>query len=437
MLFKKFVDYAQRSIDSSVSQRCTVMIRVVILMAIGVGVLSFLLFSLKYGFVEALLRQGFVIVIFGGLAILLFKFKMTRLVRDLVICLMVVLPIFLKITMGPHLHQELIYLAALAALHSFYPPRERSAMLGFSLAMVLGYLVAAYLDHFLEAGVTQPTEDMMRWSTLVTDLSVAFVVGFVILGSLFSLRRQGNEFRAQAAKRLEDAKMVALGETAQGATNGINNAIQIIMGLAEQGEDALIQKDWPDFKPLLKKILHHSDRTAKIVGSLRLYSRDRSDDPLIPYSAHELVSSATDLTHQRFVERDIEFQVDIDLHETMLCRPGEALKVLITLINNAIDAVDFVANPRIEIKTHGTKGDFVEIHVQNNGAAIGEDEKSMIFEAFYSTKSEKKFSRGFGLAIAKVLVQRQGGSIELSRSDESGSVFVLRFQRAPEKSQVA
>ena len=81
------------------------------------------------------------------------------------------------------------------------------------------------------------------------------------------------------------------------------------------------------------------------------------------------------------------------------------------LISVTVSSVQYLENIFLES---------LEIEVADTGPGIKEEDKKKIFEPYYSTKSE---GTGMGLAIAKKIIEDNGGSIEVHSKPKFGAVF--------------
>ena len=76
----------------------------------------------------------------------------------------------------------------------------------------------------------------------------------------------------------------------------------------------------------------------------------------------------------------------------------------------------------------------VEIRVSDTGSGIHPDDLPYVFDRFYRadpSRSSQTGKMGLGLAIARALVQAQGGTIYVeSPGRGQGTTFVLRFEPA-------
>ena len=100
---------------------------------------------------------------------------------------------------------------------------------------------------------------------------------------------------------------------------------------------------------------------------------------------------------------------------------GQISQIFINLIKNALQA----GAKHIDITASMGKDDDVVVRVANDGAPIPVSAQEQIFIPFYTTKKE---GSGIGLSISRQIMRGHNGSIDLVRSDESQTVFELRFR---------
>lgn len=100
---------------------------------------------------------------------------------------------------------------------------------------------------------------------------------------------------------------------------------------------------------------------------------------------------------------------------------GQISQILINLVKNAVQA------GASEITITGSMGleDEVILNVANNGQPISPESQEQIFVPFFTTK---KKGSGIGLSISRQIMRNHNGSIELTRSDSTATVFTLIFR---------
>ena len=103
------------------------------------------------------------------------------------------------------------------------------------------------------------------------------------------------------------------------------------------------------------------------------------------------------------------------------CDPNLMRQILVILLDNS---VKFTAqNGEITVRLSQPAGRAV-LEVADNGIGMSAEVAAHAFERFYkgdSSHNEKGF--GLGLSIAKLMVEAQGGTIEVESAPAAGSCF--------------
>ena len=91
---------------------------------------------------------------------------------------------------------------------------------------------------------------------------------------------------------------------------------------------------------------------------------------------------------------------------------GELNQVWTNLLDNAIDALEGVTEPTLELTSRRYRDEFVEILITDNGAGIPADVLPNIFDPFFTTKPMGKGS-GLGLPTVQNILQQHKGDIKV------------------------
>ena len=71
-----------------------------------------------------------------------------------------------------------------------------------------------------------------------------------------------------------------------------------------------------------------------------------------------------------------------------------------------------------------------EIIIEDTGSGISEKDMPHIFERFYKgTDSNDKGGFGIGLALARMIITNQNGTVKAENSPEGGARFTIRFYK--------
>jgi signal transduction histidine kinase len=105
--------------------------------------------------------------------------------------------------------------------------------------------------------------------------------------------------------------------------------------------------------------------------------------------------------------------------------PGQLSQVLQNLIANGMKFTADGVTPKIDISSERV-GDRVRISVRDNGIGIDPGHAEQIFKMFQRLHSTEEYEgTGIGLAIAKKIVDRHGGQIDVAPAPGGGTVFTF------------
>lgn len=96
-------------------------------------------------------------------------------------------------------------------------------------------------------------------------------------------------------------------------------------------------------------------------------------------------------------------------------------RILINLIKNAVQA----GARKVDIKSSIDKSEQTIISVSNDGSPISLEAQEQIFIPFFTTKKE---GSGIGLSLSRQIMRAHNGTLELTQSDCTRTVFTLTFK---------
>ncbi len=95
------------------------------------------------------------------------------------------------------------------------------------------------------------------------------------------------------------------------------------------------------------------------------------------------------------------------------------------LIKNAIEAVEKIPNPAVEVLMI-TDAKNIKIEIKDNGVGIDEKMLSKIFEPYFTTKTK---GTGLGLSIVKRIIEDHGGKIKIEKNKNmAGTKSLITFE---------
>lgn len=253
----------------------------------------------------------------------------------------------------------------------------------------------------------------------------AVTAGFAIsYRSLVHQRRLTEMADAQLAREtevravlLQSSKMASLGEMAGGVAHEINNPVGIIQGKASQLLKLLHNGSWTEEKgkEQLGKIVHETERIAKIVRGLRSFSRNAENDPLEPVSIRSVVDDVLGLCAERFSQHSVPLEIS-ELPEVRIAgRASQLAQVLSNLLINSFDAVSALPEKWVRVNAEVT-AEILRISVTDSGHGIPAAVADKMMQPFFSTKEVGK-GTGLGLSISKGIIEDHGGKLWLDRNN--------------------
>jgi PAS domain S-box-containing protein len=171
-------------------------------------------------------------------------------------------------------------------------------------------------------------------------------------------------------------------------------------------------------------------RMKRMIDSLLEYSRVHTE-------ADEFEETDTQTVFED-VRKDLELyieehdaEVSVDDLPTVEADRDQLRRVFQNLVKNAIEHTGDGGRPRVEV-TSADGDEAFEFAVSDDGPGVPEEERDDIFEIFHRGTSSGADNTGIGLAVAKRIVHRHGGSIWVESGGENGATFRFTIPRSRE-----
>lgn len=176
----------------------------------------------------------------------------------------------------------------------------------------------------------------------------------------------------------------------------------------------------------VKNIISETGRMNRLIERLLTLSRleegalmEKKDFSLSDV-VQEMVLTYESIAFEKGKELSSAIEDDIGFNGSA----DEIRQLLAILLDNAIK--NSSEHGKIELRCYRKNGIFIE--VKNDGKGISQEDIGHIFERFYTTdQSRNSSSFGLGLAIAKELTERHGGSISAESEPGKETTFIIKF----------
>lgn len=227
-------------------------------------------------------------------------------------------------------------------------------------------------------------------------------------------------YRAAREDLAQASRLGSLGQITAGVAHEINQPVAAIRTFAENA-GTFIRRDSPqDALDNLEHITSLTDRIGAITGELRAFARRK-----LPARGSVALGDVLDGTMLLLGER-ARGAVTILISQKLQARTvvGDRIRleqILINLIQNALDAVQAVAVPKVTVTATVSNGRLM-LDVIDNGPGIAPEVREALFTPFASAKPG---GLGLGLAIARDIARDFGGDLELVPGPPAQTLFRL------------
>ena len=208
----------------------------------------------------------------------------------------------------------------------------------------------------------------------------------------------------------------AVDEMAQ-LTGEASHELRTPVALIRATAEVALSQDRPaaDYRQALADVLAHAERMSELVGDLLLLAR--ADAGVEPPDASRvdlrpIATRAAREAEPAAALRDVSIRIDAPA-PVMVVGGEDALRRLAAiLIDNALKYSNRGGVVRVEV---GAAAREAALDVVDAGIGLAPDERERVFERFYRPASarERADGAGLGLAIARSIVTRYRGTIEL------------------------
>jgi PAS domain S-box-containing protein len=166
---------------------------------------------------------------------------------------------------------------------------------------------------------------------------------------------------------------------------------------------------------------------SELASDTLTFSRLERNEVALQLADVDLAALVAEIVEQYGDRRHVELKVSGD---TRVIGDEQRLRqVFANLIDNAIKYSPGGSSPQVTIDGEST---VVTVLVQDRGIGIPPAELSTIFDRFSRASNARKLNisgTGFGLFLAKQLVQLHGGTIAVESHEGKGSTFIVTLPR--------
>ncbi len=231
----------------------------------------------------------------------------------------------------------------------------------------------------------------------------------------------------------------AVADLSGGIAHNFNNLLQIVISGIENAVSDMEEGDTQKAQQSLELILDSCDQGAETVRKLLHFASTRSETTSSDFRIWDLsvlVREAVEVSKPFWEDQAEREGVRIELN--LDCKPdvyvkgnfNQLIDVIITLIRNAVEAIETSGVIEVSVDKDGVDGVVV---VRDSGVGMSPADLNRLFTPFFTTK----VTAGSGLALAtgRKVIDGHGGRIMVESRLGQGSTFRIRLPLTNELSK--
>ncbi|MEI6082961.1 MAG: ATP-binding protein [Verrucomicrobiota bacterium] len=261
--------------------------------------------------------------------------------------------------------------------------------------------------------------DLARQVSPIGDEEFITIINNInkLAGELTALREAGE--RTQ--------HLANMGEACSHVTHNVRSLLGSIRSLAQYESNASDVD--PDSRVGFNYIIALVNKLDQWVRAL--HSTVSPLNPAVaPHRIEPIVHDAIALLEPQVTEKNlrVDYRTDDALPRAVIDR-GLFEQAFLAVLSNAIQASP--ADGQIDVLLKNGSPDRVTLLIEDRGPGMSDDVRQRVFDPYFTTKPE---SAGLGLTIARAIMKRHGGEIEIDSVANQGTRVRLHFPAAKQTS---
>ncbi len=177
----------------------------------------------------------------------------------------------------------------------------------------------------------------------------------------------------------------------------------------------------PVFEECTRTIVDHVDLIRNLVNEFSRFARFPGANPKL-CDLPPIIEETVALYKEGHQNIGFEINVQNDIPRLNLDRQ-QIKQAMINLVDNAISAINKRGEVSVSITSYPSQK-IVQLEVTDTGSGISDEEKTHLFEPYFSTK---RAGMGLGLTIVSTIISDHKGVINVQDNQPHGAKFIIKF----------
>ncbi|MEN6315169.1 MAG: HAMP domain-containing sensor histidine kinase [Clostridiaceae bacterium] len=177
----------------------------------------------------------------------------------------------------------------------------------------------------------------------------------------------------------------------------------------------------------MMKLLEHIDRLVTILLKLSRLDAGTVEFQWENISAADLIHKASEPLIIPMELRNQQLHININGNGSFSGDLAWTAEAVENILKNCMEHTPEGGTIKIDVSENAL---FTEIIISDNGSGIEKDDLPHLFERFYRGKNSSGQNYGIGLALARMIVSEQNGTIKAENVKSGGAKFTIRFYKS-------
>ena len=284
------------------------------------------------------------------------------------------------------------------------------------LLCIVLFIISLVSSHFLTKSIVEPIEFLAD----NMDASDSIKVYKELVPFVNTIKRQHEDIMRNANMRQEFTANVS---------HELRTPITVVRGYAEMLHDDVLSGE-EDVRGVYDRILLECQGMERLVQDLFLLSKMQNPDFQMDKEPVSLAQIFADVMRSARVigeDKEIHFVVDIPEEQPFMIEGdyGRLRQMFLIVLDNAVKFSERGGKVHLTLVS---RDGLIKAQIADQGIGIAPEELPYIFEKFYKSKlTQNEKGTGLGLMIAKQIILRHGGDVEVQSVPGEGTTFTFTF----------
>ncbi len=235
------------------------------------------------------------------------------------------------------------------------------------------------------------------------------------------VERRTLELQQSQKQYLHAEKLSAIGKLSASIAHEFNNPLQGIQSVLKGLKKRAVLE--AEDRQLLEEAIEESNRIRDLIRDLQDFNRPSSSTKRF-LDIHKTLDAILLLHKNDFKEKRISLVRDYAEQLPQIEAVSDQIKqVFLNMLTNAADAC-LQPGGVITVSTRLENQEKVAVAIKDNGIGIKPSDRDLIFQPFFTTKSEVK-GTGLGLSVSHGIIANHQGEIHVESELGKGTTFTI------------